>query len=385
MTDNQLLRLPLFVKLPLSLLSIGIIIIFAHTAQHLLVPMLIALLIAILLNPLYHFISNKLFVPRILAIFITVLIFISLFLGILFFISWQISGVVQDSEKIILNLSIHHDNLRFWLRDTIGFSLKDQSLYFESTLGNTLNGENQIMGSTLSFFSTSIFNAVLIPIYVFLILLYQDLFTKFLFKMVKNKSHHILEDILRNVNIILKSYILGLLIQMFIVAILTSAGMFVLGVEYAILIGVITALLNLIPYIGIMMAITIALLAALINSSEISVMFGVVAIYALVQFIDNNILVPRIVGNKVKINALASIVGVITGGAIAGVAGMFLAIPFLAIIKVIFDRIEAMSPWGYLIGDDQNRDYSWPILQIEKIIAKTGAVKLLKPLPKDNL
>ena len=385
MTDNQLLRLPLFVKLPLSLLSIGIIIIFAHTAQHLLVPMLIALLIAILLNPLYHFISNKLFVPRILAIFITVLIFISLFLGILFFISWQISGVVQDSEKIILNLSIHHDNLRFWLRDTIGFSLKDQSLYFESTLGNTLNGENQIMGSTLSFFSTSIFNAVLIPIYVFLILLYQDLFTKFLFKMVKNKSHHILEDILRNVNIILKSYILGLLIQMFIVAILTSAGMFVLGVEYAILIGVITALLNLIPYIGIMMAITIALLAALINSSEISVMFGVVAIYALVQFIDNNILVPRIVGNKVKINALASIVGVITGGAIAGVAGMFLAIPFLAIIKVIFDRIEAMSPWGYLIGDDQNLDYSWPILQIEKIIAKTGAVKLLKPLPKDNL
>ncbi len=385
MTDNQLLRLPLFVKLPLSLLSIGIIIVFAHTAQHLLVPILIALLIAILLNPLYHFISNKLFVPRILAIFITVLIFISLFLGILFFISWQISGVVQDSEKIILNLSIHHDNLRFWLRDTIGFSLKDQSLYFESTLGNTLNGENQIMGSTLSFFSTSIFNAVLIPIYVFLILLYQDLFTKFLFKMVKNKSHHILEDILRNVNIILKSYILGLLIQMFIVAILTSAGMFVLGVEYAILIGVITALLNLIPYIGIMMAITIALLAALINSSEISVMFGVVALYALVQFIDNNILVPRIVGNKVKINALASIVGVITGGAIAGVAGMFLAIPFLAIIKVIFDRIEAMSPWGYLIGDDQNRDYSWPILQIEKIIAKTGAVKLLKPLPKDNL
>lgn len=385
MTDNQLLRLPLFVKLPLSLLSIGIIIVFAHTAQHLLVPILIALLIAILLNPLYHFISNKLFVPRILAIFITVLIFISLFLGILFFISWQISGVVQDSEKIILNLSIHHDNLRFWLRDTIGFSLKDQSLYFESTLGNTLNGENQIMGSTLSFFSTSIFNAVLIPIYVFLILLYQDLFTKFLFKMVKNKSHHILEDILRNVNIILKSYILGLLIQMFIVAILTSAGMFVLGVEYAILIGVITALLNLIPYIGIMMAITIALLAALINSSEISVMFGVVALYALVQFIDNNILVPRIVGNKVKINALASIVGVITGGAIAGVAGMFLAIPFLAIIKVIFDRIESMSPWGYLIGDDQNRDYSWPILQIEKIIAKTGAVKLLKPLPKDNL
>jgi predicted PurR-regulated permease PerM len=171
---------------------------------------------------------------------------------------------------------------------------------------------------------------------------------------------------------------------MFIVATLTSIGMFILGVEYAILIGVITALLNLIPYIGIMMAITIALLAALINSSEISIMLGVGALFAIVQFIDNNILVPRIVGNKVRINALASIVGVITGGFIAGIAGMFLAIPLLAIMKVIFDRIESLSPWGYLIGDDQNRDYSWPILQIDKIIAKTGVTGLIKPIAKIN-
>jgi predicted PurR-regulated permease PerM len=384
MTDNPMLRQPMYVKLPLILLSIGMIIVLVHSAQHILVPMLIALLIAILLNPLYHFIRNTLFVPRILAIFFTVLIFISLFLGILLFVSWQISAVIYDSDKIIVNLSIHYDSLRYWLRDTVGFSLKEQSLYFESTLGNTLNGDNKIMGSTLSFFSTSLFNMVLIPIYVFLILLYQDLFTKFLFKMVQNKSHHILNDILSNVNIILKSYILGLIIQMFIVASLTSIGMFILGVEYAILIGVITALLNLIPYIGIMMAITIAFLAALINSSEISVMLGVGGLFALVQFIDNNILVPRIVGNKVRINALASIVGVITGGFIAGIAGMFLAIPLLAIMKVIFDRIESLSPWGYLIGDDQNRDYSWPILQIDKIIAKTGVTKLIKPIVKTN-
>jgi predicted PurR-regulated permease PerM len=384
MTDNPMLRQPMYVKLPLILLSIGMIIVLVHTAQHILVPMLIALLIAILLNPLYHFIRNTLFVPRILAIFFTVLIFISLFLGILLFVSWQISAVIYDSDKIILNLSIHYDSLRYWLRDTVGLSLKEQSLYFESALGNTLNGDNKIMGSTLSFFSTSLFNMVLIPIYVFLILLYQDLFTKFLFKMVQNKSHHILNDILSNVNIILKSYILGLIIQMFIVASLTSIGMFILGVEYAILIGVITALLNLIPYIGIMMAITIAFLAALINSSEISVMLGVGGLFALVQFIDNNILVPRIVGNKVRINALASIVGVITGGFIAGIAGMFLAIPLLAIMKVIFDRIESLSPWGYLIGDDQNRDYSWPILQIDKIIAKTGVTKLIKPIVKTN-
>jgi predicted PurR-regulated permease PerM len=385
MIDSQVIKLPLVAKLSFSLLIISIVVLFATQAGQLLIPMLIAILIAILLNPLFQFIHKKLRIPRILAIFTTVLLFVSLLLGILFFISWQISAVVQDSEKIILNLGIHYNKFRFWLRDTLGFSLKEQSSYFENTLGNTLNGENQIMGSTLSFFTTGFFNAILIPIYIFLILLYQNLFVKFLFKMVKNKSHHILQDILTHVNIILKGYIRGLLIQMLVVALLTSIGMFILGVEYAILIGVITGLLNLIPYIGIMMAIVIAWLAALINSSEISIMVGIGALYALVQFIDNNILVPRIVGNKVRINALASIVGVISGGAIAGIAGMFLAIPLLAIMKVIFDRIESLSPWGYLLGDDQNRVYSWPILQIEKIIAKTGAVKLLKPFHKNNL
>jgi predicted PurR-regulated permease PerM len=226
------------------------------------------------------------------------------------------------------------------------------------------------MGSTLSFFTTGFLNAILIPIYIFLILLYQNLFVKFLFKMVKNTSHHIVQDILSHVNSVLKGYIRGLLIQILVVAVLTSIGMFILGVEYAILIGVITGLLNLIPYIGIMMAVVIALLAALINSSEISIMLGIGALYAFVQFIDNNILVPRIVGNQVRINALASIVGVISGGAIAGIAGMFLAIPLLAIMKVIFDRIESVAPWGYLLGDDQNRVYSWPIQQLDKLIKK---------------
>jgi predicted PurR-regulated permease PerM len=293
-------------------------------------------------------------------------------LGILFFISWQISDVVKDADKIIENLSIHYDNFRYWLRDVFGFSLKEQSKYIENTTGNIMNGNINVMGSTLSFFTSSVFNAVLIPVHIFLILLYQNLFVKFFFKMVNTNNHHVLSDVLSNVNSILKSYITGLLIQMIVVAILTAVGLMVLGIEYAILIGVITALLNLIPYIGIMMAIVIALLATLINSSEFSVMIGVIGLYAVVQLIDNNILVPRIVGNKVRINALASIFGVITGGAIAGIAGMFLAIPLLAIVKVIFDRTETLAPWGYLIGDDQNRVYTWPLKQIEKIFNATG-------------
>ena len=71
-----------------------------------------------------------------------------------------------------------------------------------------------------------------------------------------------------------------------------------------------------------------------------------------IQFIDNNILVPRIVSSKVKINALVSLVIVLLGGAVWGLAGMFLSIPFIAVLKIIFDRVDELKPWGKILGDE---------------------------------
>jgi hypothetical protein len=95
-----------------------------------------------------------------------------------------------------------------------------------------------------------------------------------------------------------------------------------------------------------------------------------------VQFLDNNILVPLIVSSKVKINALVSIVGIIIGGALAGVSGMFLAIPIIAVLKVIFDRIDGLKPWGILLGDNLTKTFEWG-----KIKFPSMAVGLDNPEP----
>ncbi len=181
---------------------------------------------------------------------------------------------------------------------------------------------------------------------------------------MKPDDEKTLNEILSQIKTVVQSYIIGLLIEMLIVGALTTAGLMFLGVEYAIFIGVLTAILNLIPYIGILLASIVSVLAALVNSGDVFVILGVIALSVVVQFIDNNILVPKIVGNKVRINALVSMVGVIIGGAIAGVAGMFLAIPIIAILKVIFDRVEALAPWGFLMGDDLAKIYSWRKLKL---------------------
>lgn len=103
----------------------------------------------------------------------------------------------------------------------------------------------------------------------------------------------------------------------------------------------------------------ISMFATLTGTPDLSMILGVIIVTIVVQLIDNNILVPLVVSSKVEINAIASIIGIIIGGAIAGIAGMFLAIPTIAILKVIFDRIEPLKPWGYLMGDDLPKTYEW--------------------------
>ncbi|MDB5118681.1 MAG: family transporter, partial [Mucilaginibacter sp.] len=129
------------------------------------------------------------------------------------------------------------------------------------------------------------------------------------------------------------------------------AALLLLGVKYGLLIGVIGAILNLVPYLGGIVAIALPVLMATVTKDGYTTQLGVIGAYALIQFIDNNILVPRIVSSKVQINALVSIVVVLLGNALWGVSGMFLSIPFIAVLKIVFDRITSLKPWGKLLGD----------------------------------
>lgn len=335
-----------------------------YLGQNIIIPLLLSLLFAILLRPFVVFLNRKCGFPHVIAVLIAMILFVVVVAGIVVFISWEIADITDDWKKIKYNLAIHYEHIQHWIKQRFNLSYNKQQNYIHKVTTETLNGETELMGNTLSSFTDTLLNTVLIPVYIFLILLYRNLFIKFLYKMVKRDSHRILGDILTHVKTVIQSYIVGLLIEMGIVGVLTTAGLMLLGVQYAVLLGVITAILNLIPYIGIMAAAFISVLAAMVNTAEVSIILGVLAMNCVVQLIDNNIIVPKIVGNKVRINALVTMVGVIIGGTVAGVAGMFLAIPLIAILKVIFDRIKPLSPWGYLMGDDLPMTFDWYKLKL---------------------
>jgi predicted PurR-regulated permease PerM len=164
-------------------------------------------------------------------------------------------------------------------------------------------------------------------------------------------QHQRVKEVVHETEVIVKYYLLGLLIQITYLTVLLGGILLLFGIQHAILIGVTFAILNLIPYVGALVGNLIGVLLTLTTSQELWQIWAVLGTIAFVQFLDNNILMPRIVGSKVRINALVSIVGIVLGGALADISGMILSIPVMAVLKIIFDKSRHMRQWGLLLGD----------------------------------
>src|SRR5690606_7770970 len=150
---------------------------------------------------------------------------------------------------------------------------------------------------------------------------------------------------------LIQQYLIGLIIEAGIMAALNTAALLILGIEYALLLGIIGALLNIIPYIGGIVAVAMPMIVALITKDSGWYPLYVLILYYAIQLVDNNYIVPKVVASKVKLNALFSLLAVFVGGAIWGIPGMFISIPLLAVVKLVCDNVEPLKPWGFLLGD----------------------------------
>ena len=347
-------QLPFYLKASIILLGLTLLFYILFLLKDILVPICFAALLGILLNPLV----NKMIcwrVPKILAIILAILLAVAVAAGIIIFISSQLASFselapqLQQRGTAILNAAMA------WIQETFNIPQDKQM----QKLNQALQSGQAYIGQTLSTMMGIIGVVVLLPIYTFLILYYKPLFLNFFYEVFENKHVEKVTDVLNETKTAIQKYIQGLLIEMIIVATMNSVALLILGVRYAILIGIIGAILNLIPYIGGLVAIALPVLMSVVTGDDgYTTPLLIIAAYGLIQFIDNNIIVPRIVSSKVEVNAFFSIVIVLFGGALWGVSGMFLSIPFLAICKIIFDRIDNLKPWGHLLGTTMDENFT---------------------------
>lgn len=358
---TQPLKLPFYAKLACILVSlISFAYIFCIT-KDILTPVLLAFLFAVLLLPIFTFLKEKFKFPRHLAAIVCLLIFISVIVGILVFISYQVTDMANDFETIKKNANSFITEIHKFIRENFKVSIGEQKKYLDTVTKDSVKNGQATLGSAIISISDVFLDGTIMIIYTFLFLIYKEHFKLFLAKLISKENHSVLKDILSQIKLSINNYIVSLIIEMLVVSVLTSLGLWIIGIKYFILLGLITGILNLIPYIGILVAGIITVLASLTGSAETSMILGILIVNIIVQFIDNNLLVPLIINSKVEINAFVSIMGIIVGGAAAGISGMFLAIPLLAILKIIFDRIESLEPWGYLMGNHIPRRFSWRV------------------------
>lgn len=340
-------KFPFYFRSTITLFGIILFVFVLYTVRGIMVPLAFALMISILLNPLVNKLQQKK-INRIAAIAIALLAAMILVAGLMVFISSQIAGFTENMPVLQQKFSVMFHQLQLWLQRNYSLSLSKQSELISET-GESLK---PLIGQTLGSVLGALSVIVLLPIYIFLMLFYKTLILNFLYEIFAEKNSNQVSNVLKETKNAIQSYMVGLLMEAIIVAILNSTALLILGVPYAILLGVIGALLNVLPYIGGIVAIALPVLIVTITKDGFTTQIAVIIAYAVIQFIDNNILVPRIVSSKVKINALVSLVIVLLGGAVWGVSGMFLSIPFIAVLKIIFDRVDGLRPWGKLLGDE---------------------------------
>jgi predicted PurR-regulated permease PerM len=344
------IKFPFYAKASLLLIGLFVFISMLYIAQSIIVPIVFAVIIAIVLHPVVNFFV-RLKIHRIVAIIITLLLtFIAVgAIGLLTFN--QVSRFSETWPVLVDKFTLMLSEATTWVSRHFDINPWNVHQWIVKTKAELLSNSNAAIGQTLFVVGNALMVMLLVPVYVFVILYYHSLLIEFIHRLFGSGNQTQVSEIVNQTKTLIQRYLSGLIIEAVMIALMEIAALLILGIDYAILLGIIGALLNVIPYIGGLVAVALPMLIAFATKDSAWYALYVLVIYYIIQLIDNNLIVPLIVSSKVKINALFSIIVVFAGNALWGISGMFLSIPLLAIIKLIFDHIETLKPWGFLLGD----------------------------------
>ncbi len=347
------LKLPFWLKLACILIIIIAVSYISILGQKVIVPLLFSFLFAILLLPAANFFENKTRLSRSLASILAVLLFLIGVSIIIYLLAWQIKGLSAEWPSLKAQFAILMQNLQKWMADTFHVNLEKQAAYITNTTNNVVKSSAAIVEKTVLSLSSLFLFLVFILIYTILLLFYRRILMRFMVAAFTEKYISIIYDIMEHIKHIIRKYITGLFFEMAIVAAIACIIFWLLGIKYVFLLGLLVGVFNVIPYIGIFTALLLSISITFATVDGKHALFVAIAIVCIHVF-DSNFLMPKIVGAQVKINPLMVILGVIIGEMLFGISGMFLSIPYLAIAKVIFDRVEGLQPWGILLGEEEH-------------------------------
>ncbi|MEB2777432.1 AI-2E family transporter [Algoriphagus sp. D3-2-R+10] len=345
-----------------SLICVVLGVIILREGAFLLVPLLWGVFFAFALNPIVSWLENKR-LPRGIAILLSIALVLILASGIIYLFSKQMAGLLKDVPEISSSLKDRLDQYLGYINNQFGFGMSYKGAV--DSLGTLINPDN--FNGLLVQTGKALALIGIIPLYIFLLIYYKDFFWEFLNRLNTTKNQAFFFTWAEDTALMIQAYLTGLLKVTVIVAILVGCFFYIIDVQYFVLFALFIAVLNLIPYVGVVFSSFFTVLYVFLTTD--SIFFPILTLGVLwgVQLLENNIITPIIVGAEVKLNALVVLLAILVGGWIWGVSGMVLFIPLLGILKMTLEKSDKYKAYAYLLGDKvpvlEKRENLWKILK----------------------
>ena len=329
------------------IIAVGVVLTLCYVAELVLVVVLVSTLIAFILAPVVDFLG-QFRLPRSLSSLIAVMLLLAMLYGMSYLSYNQAASFLQVLPR-------YSERIR---ATVMSFRERAESLNPLRPVTDDKNVVRVLPSSPLTdavtrgFGSVSqgLFALTFIPFLVYFMLSWQQharSATVMLFRMENRHTAYITLGLISNM---IRSFMVGnLLIGLFMAAV--SVALFgALGLPFFLVVGVISGFLSLVPYLGLLLALAPPLIVGLgqLDSGDLA---AISLMVAALHFFALNVLYPKVLGNRMQLNPLAVTITLLFWGWLWGGMGLVLAIPITAAMKIIFDHVEALKPWGDWMGE----------------------------------
>ncbi len=319
-------------------------------AKGFLIPLAFALLLSFILYPVVSSLE-KWGVNRMIAAFFSILFIILMISAAIFLFTTQLISLSRDFPDFQANFTQI-------LADTTVFINKNLNVVPDLKRNELLNRINAgIVSSSGKWFASAFSNIasimttlILTIVYLYLILIYRTGLTQAFIRFFPVAQRERAVGVFQSVQQVGQNYLFGVVLVIFIVGCLNSIGLWMIGIEHALLFGFIAASLTIIPYIGTLIGASLPMIYAFVTYESFGMAFTIAVFFWFVQLLESNLITPKIVGGNLQINALTSIMSIVIGATVWGIPGMILFLPLAAMLKVVCSEYEPLKPFGLLMG-----------------------------------
>jgi predicted PurR-regulated permease PerM len=344
--------MPAYLKALSVMVFIIVLVFFLIVAKSLLIPLFFAGFFAVLFTPIANWMESKK-TPRIISTLFSMLAMATFVAGLIIFVFSTIANFQNDFQDVSGKIDNYIEDIDSWVFTNFGvqpeIAEKANEEYVISLLSeNTGTITNFALGA-----AGSLSSVLLVIVFMFFLLLYRDHFVKVMLNIYQNHDQELVRSRIINLRKLLITYIVGVVKVMGILAILNLIAFTSLGIKHAVFFAVVGAILNIIPYVGPFMGALLPMIYSFLTKDSLFYPLAVIICFQIIQFIEGNILTPKIVGGNVNLNPFITILGLLVGASIWGIAGMILIIPVMAVLRQVFEWNEETQPYAILMGEEK--------------------------------